>query len=86
MSVRRVVDDFENRLDLGRRLAAFEPYRYRGDCGGTPALHIDDFTGIPFLDGIAGVESYQHRARAISSPRRLPRLPGTSGTSGTFWG
>ena len=81
MSVRRVVDDFENRLDLGRRLAAFEPYRYRGDCGGTPALHIDDFTGIPFLDGIAGVESYQHRARLRASEGDLvaattPSSPG----------
>ncbi len=63
MNVRRVVEDFEDRFDLRRRLAAFEPYRHRGDRGGPPALHIDDFTGIPFLDGIAGVECYQHRAR-----------------------
>ena len=81
MSVRRVVEDFEDRLDLGRRLAAFEPYRYRGDRGGTPALHIDDFTGIPFLDGIAGVESYQHRARLRASEGDLvaattPSSPG----------
>ncbi|MCY3963498.1 MAG: hypothetical protein OXG83_00565 [Acidobacteria bacterium] len=63
MSVRRVVEDFRRRLDLGRRLAAFEPNRYRGNDSGTPTLHLDDFTGIPFLDGITGVECYQHRAR-----------------------
>ena len=63
MSARPVVEDFEGRLDLRRRLVAFEPYRYQGNDGRTPVLHIDDFTGIPFLDGIAGVEHYQHRAR-----------------------
>lgn len=63
MSVPRVVEDFGRRLDLGRRLAVFEPCRYRGNDGGTPTLHLDDFTGIPFLDGITGVEHYQHRAR-----------------------
>ena len=63
VSVLAVVDDFEERLHLRRRLAAFEPYRYQGNDGVIPALHIDDFTGIPFLDGIAGVVHYQHRAR-----------------------
>ncbi len=28
-----------------------------------PVLHLEDITGIPFLDGISGVEEYQHRAR-----------------------
>ncbi|MCY3969946.1 MAG: hypothetical protein OXG74_08425 [Acidobacteria bacterium] len=63
MSVHQVVEDLRQRLDLGRRLAAFEPNRYGGHDGTTPTLHLDDFTGIPFLDGIAGVEHYQHRAR-----------------------
>ncbi len=55
--------ELAERLDLQRRLAVFEPHRYRGARDGVPALHVDDFTGIPFLDGIAGVEHYQHRAR-----------------------
>lgn len=63
MSVLRIVGELVERLDLRRRLTVFEPYRYQGNLDGTPALHIDDFTGIPFLDGIAGVEHYQHRAR-----------------------
>ncbi len=63
MSVRHVAAELAERFDLRRRLAVFEPYRYEGDGGGMPALHLDDFTGIPFLDGIAGVEHYQHRAR-----------------------
>ncbi len=63
MSVLPVVEELADRLDLRRRLAVFEPYRFHGDRGGVPALHVDDFTGIPFLDGIAGVECYQHRAR-----------------------
>lgn len=63
MTVEAATEDIAERLRLGRRLAAFEPHRYRGNEGGTPTLHVDDFTGIPFLDGIAGVEHYQHRAR-----------------------
>ena len=63
MSVLPVVEELADRLDLRRRLAVFEPYRFHGDRAGVPVLHVDDFTGIPFLDGIAGVEYYQHRAR-----------------------
>ncbi len=81
MSARRVVEDFERRLDLGRRLAAFEPCCYRGNDRGTPALHVDDFTGIPFLDGIAGVEYYQHRARlrAVEGDCFATSTPASSG-------
>ncbi len=30
---------------------------------GLPTLHLEDVSGIPFVDGVAGVEQYQHRAR-----------------------
>lgn len=81
MSVSRVVEDFQRRLDLGRRLAVFGPYRYRGNDGGAPTLHLDDFTGIPFLDGIAGVEHYQHRARlrAVEGDCFVASTPASSG-------
>lgn len=81
MSVSRVVEDFQRRLDLGRRLAVFEPYRYRGNDGGAATLHLDDFTGIPFLDGIAGVERYQHRARlrAVEGDYFAASTPASSG-------
>lgn len=28
-----------------------------------PTLHLEDVSAIPFVDGVAGVEQYQHRAR-----------------------
>ena len=50
------------RWDIARRIEPFEPQRWRG---GEDAiqLQLDDVSGIPFLDGIAGVAEYQHRAR-----------------------
>lgn len=44
------------------RIAAFERYRWRAE-EDRPQLHLEDVTGIPFLDGIPGVQEYQHRAR-----------------------
>ncbi|MBT6783473.1 MAG: hypothetical protein HOA95_01515 [Planctomycetes bacterium] len=40
----------------------FDLQRWQGDrCWAV--LHLDDVSGIPFLDGIQGVDEYQHRAR-----------------------
>ncbi|MCO4745701.1 MAG: hypothetical protein KC912_12990 [Proteobacteria bacterium] len=50
------------RLGLADELARYAPYRYTEDLG-RPSLHLDDLSGIPFLDGVAGIEAYQHRAR-----------------------
>ena len=53
---------FATRLDLEARLAPFAPQRWQGRRG-SPTLHLDDVSGIPFLVGVSGVEEYQHRAR-----------------------
>ena len=53
---------FTTRLDLEARLAPFAPQRWQGRCG-SPTLHLDDVSGIPFLVGVSGVEEYQHPAR-----------------------
>ena len=53
---------FTTRLDLEARLAPLAPQRWQGRCG-SPTLHLDDVSGIPFLVGVSGVEEYQHRAR-----------------------
>ena len=63
MTVDAAVAEFQDRLDLERRLRPFEPLRYRASDAGTRAVHLDDFAAIPFLDGVTGVEHYQHRAR-----------------------
>lgn len=51
------------RLDLAARLTPYAPHRFE-DRAGRPTLHLDDLSGIPFLDGVSGIEEYQHRARA----------------------
>ncbi|MYC12010.1 MAG: hypothetical protein F4X59_18055, partial [Holophagales bacterium] len=63
MTVDAAVAEFRDRLDLERRLRPFEALRYRVSDAGTRAIHLDDFAAIPFLDGVSGVEHYQHRAR-----------------------
>ena len=50
-------------LDLERQLARYAVLRWDGSLDGVPALHLDDFSGIPNLAGISGVHEYQHRAR-----------------------
>jgi hypothetical protein len=59
----QAVRSLAERLDLEGRLAAFGAHRWDGTPIDGPILHIDDFSGIPFLVDISGVEEYQHRAR-----------------------
>lgn len=51
------------RLGLQHQLEAYTAWRWDGGPTGPAVLHIDDFSGIPFLVDITGVEEYQHRAR-----------------------
>ena len=48
---------------LAEQVEPFRELLWRGDDAETPMLHIDDFSAIPFLVDISGVEEYQHRAR-----------------------
>lgn len=63
MNVDVDVAEFRDRLDLERRLRPFEALCYLASDAGTTAVHLDDFAAIPFLDGVSGVDQYQHRAR-----------------------
>ncbi|WP_394821161.1 hypothetical protein [Pendulispora albinea] len=66
---RIALDELSRELDLEPRLTPFGALRYRGlhDAkGGGLALHIDDLSALPLLDGITGIEFYQHRARVRS--------------------
>ena len=56
--------DFAKRLNLEPRLAPFLDLRWDGQPARPPTLHLDDVSAIPFLVNVAGVEEYQHRARA----------------------
>lgn len=54
---------FADRLGLGERLTPYAARRWSPRDTGRPVLHLEDVSAIPFLDDIAGVEEYQHRAR-----------------------
>lgn len=55
---------FRDELSLDDRLRPFAAQVERPHAGPpVPVLHLEDVSEIPFLDDIAGVELYQHRAR-----------------------
>ena len=60
---RVAVEPFAGRINLAAQLEPFAQQRWNGSDRGKPVLHLDDFSGIPFLEGVSGVVDYQHRAR-----------------------
>ena len=73
--------DFAKRLDLEPRLAPFLDLRWDGQPARPLTLHLDDVSAIPFLVNVAGVEEYQHRARARAEDGDMyvavtPQTPG----------
>jgi hypothetical protein len=60
---RRAGRELGNELDLGAALEPYASLRWRPDDPVHPTLQLDDVSGIPFLEEIAGVEEYQHRGR-----------------------
>ena len=53
---------FSEKHALATVQSHLDAHRWQGDRR-WPVLHLDDVSGIPFLDGIDGVDQYQHRAR-----------------------
>lgn len=60
---RRVADLLRERWSLDAELRPFQTFAYDSHAADWPHLHLEDVTGIPFLDGVVGIEQYQHRAR-----------------------
>ncbi len=60
---RRAGREADARHGLRAASAAYAAHAYRPAMGDWPTLHLDDVSGIPFLDDIAAVEFYQLRAR-----------------------
>jgi len=58
-----VADALDRDHDVRDRNARYDAIRYRGRDEGCPRLHLEDVSGIPFVDEVPGVEEYQHRAR-----------------------
>lgn len=79
--MREALDPLVHRLDLEQQLRAWRPLAWKAELQGAPALHIDDFSAIPFLVDISGVDEYQHRARLRCTAGDLyaavtPQTPG----------
>ena len=78
---RRRVAPLAERLEMAERLEPYTPQMWDGSARPHPVLHFDDFSEIPFLVDITGVEEYQHRARLRVAPGDLfaavtPPTPG----------
>lgn len=57
------VGPMAERLGLAAKTAPQQPHVWSDAAASRPTLFLDDFSAIPFLVNIAGVEEYQHRAR-----------------------
>lgn len=55
--------ELSRRFGLDELVAPYANRRWSASQAGRPVLHLDDFSAIPFLVDISGVEEYQHRAR-----------------------
>lgn len=78
---RRMVAPLAERLEMAERLEPYTAQMWDGSATPYPVLHFDDFSEIPFLVDITGVEEYQHRARLRAAPGDLfaavtPLTPG----------
>jgi hypothetical protein len=62
-SVAEKVRPLARRLDLESQLEQYGAQRWLGAQDQRPILHLDDVSKIPFVQDVAGVEEYQHRAR-----------------------
>jgi hypothetical protein len=62
-SIEETVKSLARRLDIVEQLQEYGAHRWSGEDGSLPVLHLDDVSGIPFVQDVSGVEEYQHRAR-----------------------
>ncbi len=80
-ALERLAAELAREWSLESELEPWAEWRWRPAAEPVPSLHLDDFSGIPFLDGIAGVAEYQHRARVRARDGDLyaattPPVPG----------
>lgn len=63
---RAAIRSMAARLDLEARLSPYEGLIHRASPHGAerlPVLYLEDISEIPFVEGVPGIEAYQHRAR-----------------------
>ncbi|MBA2662052.1 MAG: hypothetical protein H0U74_07125 [Bradymonadaceae bacterium] len=64
---RQAVRDLREELGIDAALQTYRPHLWSTLHKDFPVLHLEDVTGIPFLQDIAGITQYQHRARVRAS-------------------
>ena len=60
---RNVADNLIDEWGLESALATYRGLQWMPEHADFPVLHLEDVTGIPFVDGVSGIQEYQHRAR-----------------------
>jgi hypothetical protein len=67
-----IAQHFDDRHRIREQCAPYRGQRHDGRAlDGRPILYLEDLSAIPFLSGIRGIESYQHRARVRAEDRTL---------------
>ena len=59
----KAAEELSEEWKLHKELADYEANAWKVEHRSLPVLHLEDLTGIPFLDGVKGIGEYQHRAR-----------------------
>lgn len=68
---RSTADALFDQWQLEELTRPFAPHRWEGTDDHLPVLHLEDVTGIPFVEAVSGVEEYQHRARVRADDGEL---------------
>ncbi len=63
LEARQAIEPISARLRIREQISPFFDRRWDGELKDATVIHLDDFSAIPFLVDITGVEEYQHRAR-----------------------
>ena len=63
LDAKQAIEPLSTRLRLQEQIGPFYDRCWDGELKDSTVIHLDDFSAIPFLSDITGVEEYQHRAR-----------------------
>ena len=63
LEAKQAIEPLSERLRLQEQITPFFDRCWDGELKDSTVVHLDDFSAIPFLVDITGVEEYQHRAR-----------------------
>jgi hypothetical protein len=65
------LEDLARHWEVLKKDARFREFQVANPNDGTPIVHLEDVSAVPFVAGIPGIEEYQHRARVRAGDNEL---------------